>query len=94
MPTTGGRAVRVVDGLSYPTNFAVTAEGVYYLTAIEGAKRSTVKFWDFRNSKSNVVATMDKPWAPGLSISLDGRSLLITLVDREESDLFMIERTR
>ena len=72
MPISGGRAVRIVDGLSYPTNFAVTADGIYYLAAIEGAQ-------------ANVVLTIEKPWAPGLSISPDGRSLLITVVDREES---------
>lgn len=94
MPISGGSAVRIVDGLSYETNFAVTADGIYYLAAVEGARRCTVYFWDFRTRQANVVLTIEKPWAPGLSISPDGRSLLITVVDQEGSDLVMIERTR
>jgi Tol biopolymer transport system component/DNA-binding winged helix-turn-helix (wHTH) protein len=94
VPISGGSAVRIVDGLSYATNFAVTKDGIYYLSTIEGSRRSTVKFWDFRTKQANIVLTIEKRWAPGLSISPDGRSLLITVVDQEESDLVMIERTR
>jgi len=93
VPISGGSAVRIVDGLSYSTNFAVTPDGIYYLAAIEGSRRATVKFWDFRTKQANIVLTIEKRWAPGMSISRDGRSLLITVVDQEESDLVMIERT-
>src|SRR3954452_23748782 len=77
----------------YATNFAVTPDGIYYLAAIEGSRRATVNFWDFRTKQAKIILTVEKRWAPGLSISPDGRSLLITVVDQEESDLVMIERT-
>ena len=75
-------------------NWAVTEKGIYVLR-----RRHDEPPWltlsDFDGASTRELMPLDpapSPHHPGLSISRDGRSVLVTRVDDTESDLFVMTR--
>ncbi len=71
-------------------NWAVTDDGIYFIRRED--EGPTIRFYSFLSGWSTRVATLDDvPEQPSLAVSPDGRVLLYTHVDRNESDILLVE---
>jgi Tol biopolymer transport system component/DNA-binding winged helix-turn-helix (wHTH) protein len=84
-------ATKLVDGLVYGLNFAVTTSGIYYMSAGPFGRQSTINFFDFRTRKARSVLRIDKLWWFGLSVSPDERTVLYSVRDQDGTDLELID---
>jgi hypothetical protein len=77
--------------------FVVPAErGLYYVGG-EGLSPHTLYFYEFSSGKSAKIVELPKPTnagAPGMGISPDEKSLLITQVESRTSDIVLAEGLR
>jgi Tol biopolymer transport system component/DNA-binding winged helix-turn-helix (wHTH) protein len=95
VPVTGGEETLVIDhhqaGLW--RYWAVTDKGIYFATA-ETPSHPLIEFFSFSTGKVTQITTLDKPLfrtEPGLSVSPDGRSLLVVQVDHSGNDIMLVE---
>ncbi len=71
-------------------NWAVTNDGIYFIR--RETTGPTIRFYSFDSGWSSPIATLDDvPEQPSLAVSADGRTLLYTHVDRNESDILLVE---
>jgi Tol biopolymer transport system component/DNA-binding winged helix-turn-helix (wHTH) protein len=86
-PTDGGPERRVVETLASPDwgNWAVTAEGLYFVHRAEGDPQ--VVFRSFESDTERVVATIPNIASPSLEVSPDGERLLYARIEGTNSDL-------
>jgi hypothetical protein len=86
-----GEETKVLDGLSYSFNFAVTDKGIYLL-ALRGASPVTqVEFFDLATRKTTVLHALDRPPWFGFALAPDERSILFSKTDSHGSDLMLVE---
>ena len=69
--------------------FDVTAKGVYFMT--EG---SAVQFLETATGKAGTLATLDMPLSGGMCLSPDDAYLVWGQVDRNTTDLMLVENFR
>jgi Tol biopolymer transport system component/DNA-binding winged helix-turn-helix (wHTH) protein len=98
MPAAGGAEEPVFDfhQKNYSRAWTVTGEGVYFAVASSNT-RSTIKLFSFSTGIEKTVAEIDRAMpsgVSGLTISPDGKWLLLPLFARRGSDLMMIENFR
>jgi hypothetical protein len=88
----GGEERQVIDNVVGYASLAMGVDGLYYLAALTptGAR---VDVFDFATHKRRPVLSIDRPVHHFLSSPPDGRSILYTRIDREDSDL-MLRRLR
>jgi Tol biopolymer transport system component len=92
VPVAGGEETKVLDGLSYNFNFAVTATGIYVL-AVRGPIAS-IEFFDLATGTNTRLHTLDRPFWFGFALSPDGGSILFSQVESRASDLMLVENLR
>ena len=98
VPVDGGEESLVIEdaGGALSRYFDVLSNGICYIPE-KPNPRPAILFYDFAARQTRLVATMDRPalriW-PGLAISPDERSMLITQVDTRVSDLMLVENFR
>jgi Tol biopolymer transport system component/DNA-binding winged helix-turn-helix (wHTH) protein len=97
VPTEGGKEEFVVSTPEGYWGFVVPAErGLYYVGG-EGLSPHTLYFYEFSSGKSAKIVELPKPTnagAPGMGISPDEKSLLITQVESRTSDIVLAEGLR
>lgn len=98
IPVEGGVETPVVDhhGAGFWRSWAVTKEGIYFVTA-EMPTRPIIEFFSFAAGDVRQVATIDRPVHPrvwGFSVSLDRRWILYTQTDDSSSDIMRMEKFR
>jgi Tol biopolymer transport system component/DNA-binding winged helix-turn-helix (wHTH) protein len=98
MPTAGGAETPLFDfhQKNYSRGWTVTSEGVYFAVA-SSSTQSTIKFFSLSTGAEKTVAEIDRVLpssVSGLTVSPDGRWLLLPLFARRGSDLMMIENFR
>lgn len=91
----GGPAepVRELKKFAISRSWGVLKEGVYFI-ARENEPRQTVRLLSFATHEIADVVRLEKEpeWSfPGLAMSPDGRYLLTVQIDRESTDLTMVE---
>jgi Tol biopolymer transport system component len=92
MPVNGGEETRVVESVAASVlNFEVTGEGIYFTAP--GRPRS-VQFLRLSTGKIEQVGLPDKPFAAGLTVSPDGRTLLFAVAEEDGSDLMIVDNFR
>jgi hypothetical protein len=69
--------------------FAMTAAGIYYLSSSPG-DGPAVYWFDFASQSSRRLASLDKPAANGFAASPDGRRILFTQQETNESNLMLL----
>ena len=71
-------------------NWALTERGIYFIR--REAVGPTIRFYSFDTGRSAPIATLESvPEQPSLAVSPDGRTLLYTHIDRNESDILLVE---
>lgn len=98
VPVVGGEETPLMEHhkAGYWRFWAVADKGIYFATANEPA-RPVIEFFNFATRKVTTIATLDKPLSPsdpGLTVSINGRSLLYAQMDQSGSDLMLIENFR
>ena len=91
MSTTGGQAVKVIDGV-YMRGFVVLDAGIYYLDMSAGETR--LQFYNFATRRSSIVARNLGDVRIGLTASRDGRTVMYTRIDSSVDDLMLVENFR
>ena len=99
----GGEEVQILGPIAQGRNFAVTKDGIYYISE-DGAvaygdswfaKRShAVRFLDFKTGASRKLATLRQQVSFGLAVSPDGRHLLYAAIGQVRSELRMVDGIR
>jgi hypothetical protein len=93
MPVQGGEEKRVLDQPSGGTawrNWALARNGIYFLN-FETNPNATVSFFDFATHKIIPLWTLTKPPGEGLSVSIDGRSILYVQNEFQQSNLMLVK---
>jgi Tol biopolymer transport system component len=88
----GGDDVQLVDGLSYPNNFVVGDRGIYFLAVGESTSKTSIDFFEFSTGRRTTLAKVGKPWWSGIALSPDQGWLLFAALDRDGSDLMLVDR--
>jgi hypothetical protein len=87
-----GEERQVVESLNDLVSFAPSKLGIFYVPRTNLTTAGSIEFVDFAHQATTMIARIDKPLMVGMSAHPDGKSLLYSLVDREESDLIMLQR--
>ncbi len=97
-PVDGGEETLVT---SEPTNFmnlwALGSQGIYFTEPRAAEHQMALKLFPFGSGGSSQIAVLDQPFPDNhtrLSLPADGRWLLYNQVDRNESDIMLIENFR
>jgi Tol biopolymer transport system component len=93
VPVEGGQAAKVLDGLSEYENLAIEDTGVYFVPT-SGTASSSIEFLSLETGKTLPVATFDTSISGGIDVSPDGRSILYSKVERNGSELMLVENFR
>jgi Tol biopolymer transport system component/DNA-binding winged helix-turn-helix (wHTH) protein len=95
VPVDGGEETKVLDGLSYSFNFAVTGKGIYLLAHRRGAPPvDSIEYFDLATAKSTTLHTLGRPFWFGLALAPDERAILFSEIDSHGSDLMSVENVR
>jgi hypothetical protein len=94
VPVGGGEETKVLDGLSYSFNFAVTGKGIYFLGLGRDRPAASIEFFDFATGKTTALYTLDRPFWFGFALAPDERSILYSKVDTHGTDLMLVENLR
>ncbi len=91
-PVSGGQAsaLEKMPELSYSDVWATTAAGIYYTDSL--ATPVTVNFYDFVTHTKRTLMPLKQtptPAGPGLGVSPDGRWLLYSQVENEQSEIML-----
>jgi len=91
IPADGGDAELVLSHVQ-DLLWAVTDVGIYF--ASKEADGAEIHFKRFDSADSKLVGVVDTPLYPFMDTTADGRSLLVTQIDRQGSDLMIVEDFR
>lgn len=89
----GGEETAVIKNAAGYSTIAMARDGLYYLSSMT-ARGAQLDFYKFADGASRALATIDRPVHRFLSSSANGRSVLYTQVDREDSDLMLVDPFR
>lgn len=95
MPTSGGREMPLFDfhQKNYSRMWTVTDAGIYFAVP-QSSTRSSINFFSFASASQRLVTAVEgnlRSNVSGLTLSPNGKSLLLLLVTQRGSDLMMIE---
>ncbi len=87
VPLEGGEETQILPAIQSWGDFAVARKGIYFIPA----ERREIDFYDFATSKTSLVYAMKLRPDFGITLSPDGRFLFFTQVDRETSELMLVD---
>lgn len=92
MPVDGGDEREVVSAVAY-LSFVVRPEGIYYLSTMDATGRTTINLRR-TNGMTETLTTISIRRGTGLDVSKDGSTILYVVIDRQSSDLMLVENFR
>lgn len=84
---TDGHRERIIPQL-HGIFFAPAFDGVYF------HRRRSIYQWNANTGQTTEVFTPPKPMGIGMALSPDGKNLLFTQIESQETDLYLIDRPR
>jgi hypothetical protein len=93
VPPGGGEERQVLESVGMQV-FVPASDGIYFLARTDLGQPGRIQFLNSATGKISTVLSLERPAWLGLSLSQDGRRLLFSQVDREESDLMMVDNWR
>jgi hypothetical protein len=93
-PVDGGVEQRIEGMLKvrYDDSWAATTAGIYFTDS--SSKPVSVKFFEFASRTTRPLMTLKQTpvpgVGPGITVSSDGRRLLYTQIDDEQSDIMLV----
>jgi Tol biopolymer transport system component len=95
VPVAGGEETPVLEQLGADLwgYWSLTADGIYFYDTTTKA----IEFFSFNTRKVTQVAKREKPphfSVPGFAVSPDGRWILFTQVDQDDSHIMLVENFR
>jgi Tol biopolymer transport system component/DNA-binding winged helix-turn-helix (wHTH) protein len=98
LPIEGGAGIRLLEfpERAYWGYWALVEKGIYYVRS-DGKDQFMIEFFDFATRKVKPVAPLEKmptPWEKGLAVSGDGRWLLYSQLDQNNSDIMVVGNFR
>lgn len=96
-PALGGPEERLekIPKLRYGDSWAAIATGIYYTDTL--SKPVSINFYEFASGVTRTVMTLKQvpvPSGPGIAVSPDGRWLLYTQIDDEQSEIMLAQPNR
>ena len=89
----GGEERQVLESVGMQV-FVPASDGIYFLARTDPGQPGRIQFLNSATGKISTVLGLERPAWLGLSLSPDNRRLLFSQVDREESDLMMVDNWR
>lgn len=89
IPVEGGAPVTVLEGVHL---WSLTRKGIYFVTSDGGA--DTVNLYRMEAGKATTIGSLPFPISPiagGMAVSEDGRWLITQQLNRNDTDLMLIE---
>jgi Tol biopolymer transport system component/DNA-binding winged helix-turn-helix (wHTH) protein len=93
VPLGGGEERQVLERVGLQS-FVQSPSGIYFLARTAWATPGRIQFLNSATGRISTVVDLGNPAWVGLSLSPDGRTLVFSQVEREESDLMMVENWR
>jgi Tol biopolymer transport system component len=88
VPTAGGAEQQVIDA---PVGtFGVTTDRVYFDRGFGDYARPELYVHDLNTQETKLVSRFERRKTAGLSVSPDGRSILVALNDRQSSEILLV----
>jgi len=84
-------AVMGMPAVSDQSLWTVVPEGIYFAPM---AAPKSLQYFDFASKRVQRISKFENNFVNGLSVSPDGRWLLYTQVDKENSDIMLVENFR
>jgi Tol biopolymer transport system component/predicted Ser/Thr protein kinase len=93
VPRDGGEETQVLESVDRKA-FAIVKEGVYFIPKPDAAGGYSIQFFNFATKRIRSISTIESTIGSDLSVSPDGRWILYSQIDREGSDLMLVENFR
>jgi hypothetical protein len=93
VPVEGGEETQVLESVCC-LNFAVVAQGIYFIPEPSSGDNSSVKFMSFKTGKATTIAKLSGLSAYGSSVSPDGRWFLYSQYEQKGADLMLVDNFR
>jgi hypothetical protein len=96
MPRNGGQEAQLLESVDVRA-FAVIKEGIYFVSRPNAAGHYSIQFFDFATKRIRFISTIESEmdqYLPVLSVSPDGRWILYSQIEQEDSDLMLVENFR
>ena len=99
VPSTGGdeRPVPELSEAGYWRAWTMTSDGIYFVAHTGSAPPRPLKFFSFATRRTTQIGMVEKEplrWVPGLAISPDRRWLLFAQIERNTSNIMLVENFR
>jgi Tol biopolymer transport system component len=92
VPVDGGEEQPVLDSVLF-LNFVVAPDGIFFVPGhADGAW--SIRFFSFQTGATTFVAPIEGTAALGLSLSPDGRHILYSETDQQNTELMLVENFR
>jgi len=85
---------QVLKSIHNHSAFAVVDDGIYFIEKSHATGGASIRFIGLSGGQAREIMAADKPVVVGLTVSPDRGTILYTQVDREDSDLMLIENFR
>jgi Tol biopolymer transport system component/DNA-binding winged helix-turn-helix (wHTH) protein len=80
----------LINEISGWSSYGLAADGLYYSVVFQDGG-SEIRFYRFEDGSSTVIYRMSGKASEGLDLSPDGRYLVFTQIESEQSDLMLLE---
>ena len=94
VPIEGGEAARITPNLRHSSNYKVSPEGVYFVSAQADDAGASIHFLDFASGDTHNVVEIPRQIQHGLSVTKDGKNLIWSQLDQTGADLMLVENFR
>ena len=99
VPNTGGeeRPVPALADIGYWRAWSMTRDGIYFIARTGTSPPYPLKFFSFATQRASQIGTVEAEplrWVPSLTVTEDGRWLLLSMVERDTSNIMLVENFR